>query len=127
MARADGFFLNVSNYETDERQLKYGNWISKCVYYGTTGPVWARGHFDWCASQYSPADPADFSTWGLTDAWYAENVGAVPADRLDPLRRRHQPQRPGPVDAAGRRDLAGRADLVQPAGSRVGLRPTTDR
>ncbi|MGY0007988.1 glycoside hydrolase family 6 protein [Micromonospora sp. I033] len=80
--KADGFFLNVSNYETTERQLKYGNWIAKCVHYGTAGPEWARGHFDWCASQYYPADPADFSTWGRTDAWYAENVGDVPADRL---------------------------------------------
>ena len=82
VAKADGFFLNVSNYETTERQLKYGDWIAKCVHYGTAGPEWARGHFDWCASQYYPADPADFSTWGRTDAWYAENVGDVPADRL---------------------------------------------
>ncbi|MGC3863862.1 glycoside hydrolase family 6 protein [Micromonospora chersina] len=82
VAKADGFFLNVSNYETTERQLKYGDWIAKCIHYGTAGPEWARGHFDWCASQYYPADPADFSTWGRTDAWYAENVGDVPADRL---------------------------------------------
>lgn len=79
--RADGFFVNVSNYETTERQLKYGSWISKCIYFGTEGPDWARGHFDWCASQYYPANPADFSTWGLTDAWYDANVGNVsPAD-----------------------------------------------
>ncbi|MFR9779118.1 glycoside hydrolase family 6 protein [Micromonospora sp. MS34] len=82
VGKADGFFLNVSNYETIERQLKFGNWISKCLHYGAAGPDWARGHFDWCASQYYPADPTDFSTWGRTDAWYAENVGDVPADRL---------------------------------------------
>ncbi|GAA4562946.1 glycoside hydrolase family 6 protein [Micromonospora coerulea] len=82
VGRADGFFLNVSNYETTERQLKYGNWIARCIHYGTEGPEYARGHFDWCASQYYPADPADFSTWGRTDAWYDSNVGAVPADRL---------------------------------------------
>ncbi|WP_344125920.1 glycoside hydrolase family 6 protein [Luedemannella flava] len=80
--RADGFFLNVSNFETTERQLKFGNWISKCIWYGTAGPDWARGHFDWCASQYYPASPNDFSTWALTDAWYADNVGSVPADQL---------------------------------------------
>ncbi|WP_290863451.1 glycoside hydrolase family 6 protein [Hamadaea sp.] len=80
--QADGFFLNLSNYETTERQLKYGSWISKCVYFGTQGPDWARGHFDWCASQYYPANPADFSTWGLTDAWYDQNVGAVSPDVL---------------------------------------------
>jgi endoglucanase len=82
VTKADGFFLNVSNYETTERQLRYGDWIAKCVYYGTAGPDWARGHFDWCASQYYPADPTDLGTWGRTDAWYDENVGPVPADRL---------------------------------------------
>jgi endoglucanase len=80
--RADGFFLNVSNYETTERQLKYGEWISKCIYYGTEGPEAARGHFDWCASQYYPADPNDFSTWVRTDEWYNANVGDVAPDRL---------------------------------------------
>jgi endoglucanase len=80
--RADGFFLNVSNYQTTERQLKFGEWISKCIYYGTEGPEAARGHFDWCASQYYPADPNDFSTWVRTDEWYAANVGDVAADRL---------------------------------------------
>jgi endoglucanase len=79
---ADGFFLNVSNYQTTERQLKYGNWVARCIYFGTSGPEWARGHFEWCASQYYPADPNDFSTWPLTDAWYDANVGDVPADQL---------------------------------------------
>lgn len=82
VARADGFYVNVSNYQTTERQLKYGNWISKCIYFGTQGPSWARGHFDWCASQYYPANPDDFSTWGLSDAWYAANVGDVSPDLL---------------------------------------------
>ncbi|MFF5176211.1 glycoside hydrolase family 6 protein [Micromonospora sp. NPDC000089] len=80
--KADGFFLNVSNYETTERQLKFGDWISKCIWYGTEGPAAARGHFEACASQYYPADPADFSTWTRTDAWYDANVGAVSPDRL---------------------------------------------
>jgi endoglucanase len=74
--RADGFFLNVSNYETTERQLKFGDWISQCIYYGTNPAEggWRLGNFNYCASQYYPANPADFSTWGLTDAWYADNV-----------------------------------------------------
>ena len=77
VAKADGFFLNVSNYETTERQLKFGDWISKCVYYGSTG-----GALTNCASQYYPADPNDFSTWGLSDAWYDANVGPVSPHRL---------------------------------------------
>jgi endoglucanase len=74
--RADGFFLNVSNYQTTERQLKYGDWISKCIYYGTNDAEggWRLGHFEYCASQYYPADPNDFSTWTKTDQWYADNV-----------------------------------------------------
>ena len=74
--RADGFFLNVSNFELTERLEKYGTWIAKCIHYGTNAAEggWRLGHFDWCASQYYPASPDDFSTWGLTDEWYAVNV-----------------------------------------------------
>lgn len=74
--KADGFFLNVSNYETSERQVKFASWISQCLWYGTNPAEggWRIGHFDYCNSQYYPADPADFSTWTLTDAWYTENV-----------------------------------------------------
>jgi endoglucanase len=74
--RADGFFLNVSNYERTERLEKYGAWVAKCIHYGTNPAEggWRLGHFDWCASQYFPANPNDFSTWVLTDQWYADNV-----------------------------------------------------
>lgn len=68
---ADGFFLNVSNYELTEKQLKFGSWISKCIYYATEI---APGNFGACGSQYYPASSNDFSTWGLTDAWYEANV-----------------------------------------------------
>jgi endoglucanase len=78
--RADGFFLNVSNYELTERLMKYGTWVSKCIHYGTNPAEggWRLGHFDWCASQYFPANPSDFSTWALTDQWYADNVDNAP-------------------------------------------------
>jgi endoglucanase len=33
--RADGFFLNVSNYRTTSSSLKYGDWISQCLWFGT--------------------------------------------------------------------------------------------
>jgi len=74
--RANGFFLNVSNYELSERLVKYGTWVSKCIHYGTNTAEggWRLGHFEWCASQYYPANPNDFSTWPLTDQWYADNV-----------------------------------------------------
>jgi endoglucanase len=74
--KADGFVLNVSNYELSERQAKFASWISQCLWYGTNDAEggWRLGHFDYCASQYYPADPNDFSTWGLTDQWYVDNV-----------------------------------------------------
>ena len=74
--KADGFFLNVSNYETSERQVKFASWISQCLWYGTNTAEggWRVGHFDYCASQYYPADPADFSTWTKTDDWYTKEV-----------------------------------------------------
>jgi endoglucanase len=74
--RADGFFVNVSNYELTSHLEKYGTWVAKCIHYGTNPAEggWRVGHFDWCASQYYPATPSDFSTWTLTDKWYADNV-----------------------------------------------------
>jgi len=72
--RADGFFLNVSNYRLTEHLEKYGAWVSKCLAFSTNPASWGNGHFDWCASQYYPANPNDFSTWNLTDQWYIDNV-----------------------------------------------------
>ncbi|WP_232319334.1 glycoside hydrolase family 6 protein [Kocuria turfanensis] len=72
--RADGFALNVSNFETTEKQLRYGTWISKCIHYGTAVDP---GDFAGCGSQYYPATADDVSTWGRTDAWYAEHVDSA--------------------------------------------------
>jgi endoglucanase len=72
---ADGFFLNASNFEPDDHLTKYGTWISKCIWFADpTSGSWGGGHAEWCGSQYSPATASDFSTWGLTDQWYADNV-----------------------------------------------------
>ena len=119
VARADGFFLNVSNYRTTSSSLKYGDWISQCLWYGTNAAEggWRLGHFEYCASQYYPSSGYDDTT--ATDQWYLDNVtnAANPPGgpgRPHALRRRHQPQRPGPVDPAGR-PVPGPAGLVQPA------------
>ncbi len=73
---ADGFFLNVSNYQPQEKLEKYGTWISQCIWFGDPASgSWGAGHYEWCASQYSEGvDPADFATWGVADQWYADNV-----------------------------------------------------
>lgn len=73
--RTNGFSLNVSNYELDSHSDKYGAWIATCIGY-TLHQAGAKAAN--CASQYSPATAADFSTWGLSDAWYAANVTVAP-------------------------------------------------
>jgi endoglucanase len=79
--RAQGFFVNVSNYQPTPQLTKYGTWISECLAYAANPAEggWRLGHYGYCASQYFPASPADFSTWTKTDKWYADNLaGAVP-------------------------------------------------
>lgn len=71
---ADGFFLNVSNYIQNPQLKKYGTWVAKCIAFGSNPASWGKTHTEWCASQYYPANPSDFSTWTLTDQWYTNNV-----------------------------------------------------
>ncbi|HEY2794763.1 MAG TPA: glycoside hydrolase family 6 protein [Micromonosporaceae bacterium] len=94
VAQAQGFFLNVSNFQPTDQTDQYGTWISKCIWFATEGPSWAAGHTDYCASQYysgaAPNDglpgdavsPTDPSTWHWTDLWFDQNAGTPPADQL---------------------------------------------
>jgi len=78
VADADGFYLNVSNYQVNERLEKYGSWTSKCIAFASHPSSWGNGHSEWCPSQYfspnGPVNPNDFSTWIYTDQWYTNNV-----------------------------------------------------
>ncbi|HSS38139.1 MAG TPA: glycoside hydrolase family 6 protein [Polyangia bacterium] len=53
--RAQGFFLNVSNFQPTDQLAQFGTWVSDCITAATAGPSGAAGHFDWCPSQYNPA------------------------------------------------------------------------
>jgi endoglucanase len=126
--RADGFFLNVSNYVQTERLQKYGAWVAKCIWFGSDPASWGNGHYDWCASQYYPADPNDFSTWGLTDEWYVNNVesqGAYPGEEglagfvIDTSRNGQGPWTPTV-------NYPDPQVWCNPPGRGVGLRPTAD-
>jgi endoglucanase len=122
--RADGFFLNVSNYRLTEHLEKYGSWISGCIAFANNSEEggWRLGHYDWCASQYYPANPNDFSTWHLTDEWYASNLGsAVPTTHfvIDTSRNGQGPWTP----TASYPDAQ---DWCNPPGRGVGLRPTME-
>ena len=107
--RADGFFLNVSNYQHDLSSLKYGDWISQCLWFGTNAAEggWRLGHFDYCASQYYPSS--------------RQRRHVRPDDAVVP-RQRHQRGEP----AAGPADLThfvvdtsrnGQGPWTPPAGS----------
>ncbi|NLT56489.1 MAG: glycoside hydrolase family 6 protein [Actinomycetales bacterium] len=133
--RAQGFFLNVSNYQTTERQQKYGTWISSCIAYANNPQDggWRLGNYSWCGSQYYPASSGDFSTWGLTDQWYADNLGtAVPTTHFVVDTSRNG-QGPNDMSAYAGAPYNQPADVVSrlasgnwcnPPGRGLGLRPT---
>jgi endoglucanase len=94
VGQAQGFVLNVSNFQPTDQTDHYGSWVAQCVWFATRGPSWAAGHPEYCAGQYySAAAPnddlpgnavvgTDPSTWHWTDAWFEQNVGAQPAAQL---------------------------------------------
>lgn len=79
--RAQGFFLNVSNYQPTPELIDYGTWISDCIAFAGDAEQggWRLGHYDYCASQYYPATQSDFSTWQLSTDWYEANLGSAVA------------------------------------------------
>jgi endoglucanase len=80
--RTQGFFLNVSNYQPTAALIQYGTWIGECISFANDASQggWRLGHYDFCASQYFPASADDYSTWHLTDEWYAQNLSAPPTN-----------------------------------------------
>jgi endoglucanase len=48
--RAQGFFLNVSNFQFTSNLVQYGTWISKCI---------ASGNYGGCPDQYWSGGPAN--------------------------------------------------------------------
>jgi endoglucanase len=73
--QAQGFFLNVSNYQADPNLIDYGTWISDCIAMVTDPSNAFYNNPGGCASQYYPATVSDFGTWNLTTQWYAANMG----------------------------------------------------
>jgi endoglucanase len=119
--RASGFFVNVSNYRLTEHFVKYATWISKCiaVAHNPDDGGWRLGHYEFCGSQYFPANPDDFSTWHLTDEWYDANLGsAVPTAHfvIDTSRNGRGPWTPPAYPDP--------QDWCNPPGRGLGLRPT---
>ena len=132
---AQGFFLDVSNYQPTPELVDYGTWISDCIAMVTDSANAFYNNPAACASQYYPATQSDFSTWGLTTAWYAQNMGnAVAATRfvIDTSRNGDGPNNmagyaSAPYDQpAGVIGTLASGNWCNPPGSGLGLRPTAD-
>ncbi len=82
LSRTQGFYLNVSNYQPTAALTKYGTWVGECIAFASDPSEggWRLGHYDYCGSQYYPANADDYSTWSLTDDWYASNLSAPPTN-----------------------------------------------
>lgn len=121
---ADGFFLNVSNYRLNSHLEKYGTWISQCIAFANNAEEggWRLGHYEWCASQYSPASPNDFSTWHLSDEWYASNLGTAVATTHFVIDTSRNGQ--GPWTPPG--SYPDPQDWCNPPDRGLGLRPTAN-
>jgi endoglucanase len=85
IANAQGFFTNVSNFNLNNYESHYDNWVSECIAFGQDPEEggWKLGNYSYCASQYyssfGPVDPDNIATWVYTDDWFQQNMGiAVP-------------------------------------------------
>ncbi len=63
--RADGFFLNVSNYQYTANQIQYGKWISECIAYTQISP----GDYGACPNQYWNGGPLPAKIAQLIGEW----------------------------------------------------------
>ena len=83
--QAQGFFTNVSNFNLNTYESKFGTWVSDCIAFANDPEQggWRLGNYSYCASQYySPlgtVDPNNIATWIYTDEWYQQNMGAAVA------------------------------------------------
>jgi endoglucanase len=66
VADADGFFLNVSNYQLTANNVQYGRWISSCIAYATEV---VAGDFFNCPNQYWNGGPFPAKIAELLGEW----------------------------------------------------------
>lgn len=131
--QAQGFYLNVSNYQPTPELLDYGTWISDCIAMVTDRSNAFYNNPGGCASQYYPATQSDFSTWDLTTQWYAQNMGSAVAAThfvVDTSRNGRGPDTmqqyaSAPYDQpASVISTLAAGNWCNPPGSGLGLRPT---
>jgi endoglucanase len=147
--KADGFFLNASNYQFTPNLVQYGTWISSCI-------TWVEdlgGSFAGCPNQYWNGGPStnwqgtalsnygiwsdgaaslDLNTQGINERYAGLLGGVTPTPHfiIDTSRNGQGPWDkdtadfvvPTPPLTPGQ-DLQ---DWCNPPGRGIGLRPTTD-
>jgi endoglucanase len=131
--QSQGFFVNVSNFQPTPELIDYGTWISDCIAMVTDPNNAFFNNPSACASQYFPATQSDFSTWGLTTAWYAQNMGDAVATThfvIDTSRNGNGPNNmqsfanaPFDQPASVISTLSG-GNWCDPPGAGLGLHPT---
>jgi endoglucanase len=141
--KADGFFLNASNYQFTENSVAYGHWISSCITLLTQlhgaaadcgNQYWNGGPAtDWngvAMTKYSrwtsdPGAPLDRTTAGV-DSRYAQQLGGVaPTTRfvVDTSRNGLGPWDPS-TSTYPYPPGVDREDWCNPPGRGLGTRPT---
>ena len=66
VARAQGFFLNVSNFQFSANLAQYGTWISNCLAYATAV---SPGSFSSCPNQYWNGGPLPSKIAQINGEW----------------------------------------------------------
>ena len=132
--QAQGFFVNLSNFQPTPELVDYGTWISDCIAIVTDPSNAFFNNPGACPSQYFPATQSDFSTWGLTTAKFAQMMGSSVAAThfvIDTSRNGNGPnnmqafaQPPFNQPASVISALAS-ANWCNPPGAGLGLRPST--
>jgi endoglucanase len=74
--RVQGLALNVSNFQPTAQVVRFGTWVSKCIYYANNS---AHGRltvdqYSACIGPPNPAQPYDEAAWAGTEQWYVDNV-----------------------------------------------------
>jgi endoglucanase len=123
--RAEGFYTNISNYQSTETSLIHGRWVSACIEWATNPASWAFGHPEWCPSgQYDPTlgykvnyDPAYVAT--VDAAFTATGVSATTHFVIDTSRN-------GQGFWTPTASYPDSQDWCNPPDRGVGLRPTAN-
>jgi endoglucanase len=152
VARAEGFFLNVSNYQLDADNQKYGSWISSCLAlidgYAAGGQAWWMPSWG-CPNQYVETPPGS-QNWipnftpanvAAVDGAYASALAGpgwigpfTPSTHfvIDTSRNGKGPLDVTPYAAAPYNQSAGvlgalhSGNWCNPPGAGLGLRPTAN-